>query len=108
MQASGLDARQVEDVVDDREEVLRFSLAGVQLKFSAINEASGGLTIPAKGVGGSWIVKLPVIECQTDDQCAGGDPAKLVGFVCFEIREVAPAPPNDCCGTRPASSGCHL
>jgi serine/threonine-protein kinase HipA len=38
---------------------LRFSLAGVQLKFSAIMEASGGLTIPAEGVGGSWIVKLP-------------------------------------------------
>lgn len=32
---------------------LRFSLAGVQLKFSAINEARGGLTIPATGVGGS-------------------------------------------------------
>lgn len=41
---------------------LRFSLAGVQLKFSAIGEASGGLTIPAKGVGGSWIVKLPSRE----------------------------------------------
>src|SRR5580698_1388642 len=39
--------------------VLRFSLAGVQLKFSAVMEASGGLTIPAHGVGGSWIVKLP-------------------------------------------------
>jgi len=39
--------------------VLRFSLAGVQLKFSAVTEASGGLTIPAHGVGGSWIVKLP-------------------------------------------------
>jgi serine/threonine-protein kinase HipA len=39
--------------------VLRFSLAGVQLKFSAVMEASGGLTIPAQGVGGSWIVKLP-------------------------------------------------
>src|SRR5580698_1057782 len=39
--------------------MLRFSLAGVQLKFSAIKEASGGLTIPAEGVGGSWIVKLP-------------------------------------------------
>jgi serine/threonine-protein kinase HipA len=39
--------------------VLRFSLAGVQLKFSAIMEASGGLTIPAHGIGGSWIVKLP-------------------------------------------------
>ncbi len=38
---------------------LRFSLAGVQLKFSAISKNSGGLTIPAEGVGGSWIVKLP-------------------------------------------------
>lgn len=38
---------------------LRFSLAGVQLKFSAVMEASGGLTIPAGGMGGSWIVKLP-------------------------------------------------
>ena len=37
---------------------LRFSLAGVQLKFSAIMEAPGGLTIPAGGMGGSWIVKL--------------------------------------------------
>ena len=41
------------------EKALRFSLAGVQLKFSAVTGASGGLTIPAKGVGGSWIVKLP-------------------------------------------------
>jgi serine/threonine-protein kinase HipA len=38
---------------------LRFSLAGVQLKFSALEKARGGLTIPATGVGGSWIVKLP-------------------------------------------------
>ena len=43
-----------------REEALfRFSLAGVQLKFSAVTNATGGLTIPVKGVGGSWIVKLP-------------------------------------------------
>lgn len=38
---------------------LRFSLAGVQLKFSAIAERQGGLTIPASGMGGDWIVKLP-------------------------------------------------
>lgn len=40
---------------------LRFSLAGVQLKFSALANAGkgGGLTIPAEGVGGSWILKLP-------------------------------------------------
>ncbi len=39
----------------------RFSLAGVQLKFSALEngQKGGGLTIPAEGVGGSWIVKLP-------------------------------------------------
>jgi len=37
----------------------RFSLAGVQLKFSALAESTGGLTIPASGVGGDWIIKLP-------------------------------------------------
>lgn len=41
------------------EDRLRFSLAGVQLKFSAVERAGGGLTIPASGVGGDWIVKLP-------------------------------------------------
>lgn len=40
-------------------DILRFSLAGVQLKFSAIKDSQGGLTIPARGVGGDWIVKLP-------------------------------------------------
>lgn len=44
---------------EDRENILRFSLAGVQLKFSAVKEAAGGLTIPVSGAGGSWIVKLP-------------------------------------------------
>ena len=38
---------------------MHFSLAGVQLKFSAVQQANGGLTIPATGKGGSWIVKLP-------------------------------------------------
>jgi len=38
---------------------MRFSLAGVQLKFSAVREATGGLTVPASGTGGSWIIKLP-------------------------------------------------
>lgn len=38
---------------------LRFSLAGVQMKFPAIADSSEELTIPAQGVGGSWIVKMP-------------------------------------------------
>jgi hypothetical protein len=37
---------------------LRFSLGGVQLKFSAVMESRGGLTIPVNGVGGSWIVNI--------------------------------------------------
>jgi serine/threonine-protein kinase HipA len=39
-------------------DIYHFSLAGVQLKFSALMR-KGGLTIPAHGVGGDWIVKLP-------------------------------------------------
>jgi serine/threonine-protein kinase HipA len=52
------------DSPDDqqRSQALRFSLAGVQLKFSALEGARGGLTIPARGVGGDWIVKLPSRE----------------------------------------------
>ena len=53
----------VNDPADDeqsqKEGALRFSLAGVQLKFSGIRNVSGGLTIPVNGAGGSWIVKLP-------------------------------------------------
>ncbi len=41
------------------ERPLRFSLAGVQPKFSA-TMLQQRLTIPAEGLGGSWIVKLPV------------------------------------------------
>jgi serine/threonine-protein kinase HipA len=47
------------DAIHAPKGALRFSLAGVHLKFSALMEASGGLTIPAGGMGGSWIVKLP-------------------------------------------------
>ncbi|MBS3843026.1 type II toxin-antitoxin system HipA family toxin [Proteus mirabilis] len=48
--------------IDDETKIdvpMRFSLAGVQLKFSAVQQANGGLIIPATGQGGSWIVKLP-------------------------------------------------
>ena len=56
--------RELPEAVVPREQSgpMRFSLAGVQLKFSAIREASGGLTIPASGAGGSWIVKLPSLR----------------------------------------------
>ena len=61
MDAQGATTPQGEHTEDEQlpPTALRFSLAGVQLKFSAVMEASGGLTIPAGGMGGSWIVKLP-------------------------------------------------
>jgi serine/threonine-protein kinase HipA len=46
----------------------KFSLAGVQLKFSAFKNDQRGLTIPVTGRGGDWIVKLP-------DQRFAGVPA---------------------------------
>jgi len=52
------DRRSLPDM-NGSDEMLRFSIAGVQLKFSAVHDAIGGLTIPVQGVGGSWIVKLP-------------------------------------------------
>jgi len=58
------DAQHDDDHGHGGEQPLRFSLAGVQLKFSALMEASGGLTIPADGMGGSWIVKLPYARYQ--------------------------------------------
>jgi hypothetical protein len=40
----------------------------------------------------SWVVSLPVIECQSGDHCAGGTAAKMVGVVCFELREITLTP----------------
>jgi serine/threonine-protein kinase HipA len=57
--AHDVDHVDADQPADDRLRALRFSLAGVQLKFSGIMQATGGLTIPASGVGGDWIVKLP-------------------------------------------------
>ena len=69
-------------VEEARENALRFSLAGVQLKFSAIEEARHGLTIPAKGVGGSWIVKLPAREFEgvPENEYSMMTLARLVGI----------------------------
>ncbi|MBI2337010.1 MAG: HipA domain-containing protein [Deltaproteobacteria bacterium] len=73
-----------------RKDVLRFSLAGVQMKFSAIAETSGGLTIPAKGIGGSWIVKLPSTRFANvpENEYSMMTLAKSIGMDIPEIRLV--------------------
>ena len=77
---------------DEPDEVpLRFSLAGVQLKMSAVRKANGGLTIPAGGVGGDWIVKLPAmrLEAVPENEFAMMTLAAETGIPVPEVRLVA-------------------
>ena len=79
----------VEKGTDDKpKKPLHFSLAGVQLKFSAVIEATGGLTIPAEGTGGSWIVKLPStsFESVPENEFAMMRLATTVGMNVPEIK----------------------
>jgi len=75
----------------EEEKALRFSLAGVQLKFSAVLGAAGGLTIPARGVGGDWIVKLPAREYDgvPENEYAMMTLARLVGIDVPAVRLLA-------------------
>lgn len=75
------------------EQPLRFSLAGVQLKFSALMEASQGLTLPVAGVGGDWIVKLPSarFDAVPENEYAMMTLAKAVGIDVPEVRLVPTA-----------------
>jgi hypothetical protein len=54
---------------------------------------------PFDGTMDSWVVALPVVECQDTDECAGGSPAQMVGVVCFEVREVIVTPDKIIKGT---------
>lgn len=78
------------DDQERRRNALRFSLAGVQLKFSAVMQARGGLTIPASGQGGSWIVKLPspFYSAVPENEFAMMELARLIGIDVPETRLV--------------------
>ncbi len=67
---------------------LKFSLAGVQMKFSAIVKDKGHLTIPANGIGGSWIVKLPSphYPAIAENEYAMMELARSIGIDVPEIR----------------------
>ncbi len=70
---------------------LRFSLAGVQLKFSAVMKASAGLTLPVSGIGGDWIVKLPSLrfDAVPENEYAMMTLARAVGIEVPDVRLVA-------------------
>ena len=68
--------------VSEENDHYRFSLAGIQLKFSALASKKGGLTIPASGIGGTWIVKLPSLNHAQvpENEYAMMTLAKIVGI----------------------------
>lgn len=67
---------------------MRFSLAGVQLKISALEAVGGGLTVPVRGVGGNWIAKLPnaVYERVPENEFSMMLLAELIGIKVAEVR----------------------
>jgi serine/threonine-protein kinase HipA len=83
-----------DDIDRPRHDALRFSLAGVQLKFSALKNKgkNAGLTIPANGVGGSWIVKLPAdrFEGVPENEFAMMSLARKIGIEVPEIELIDP------------------
>jgi hypothetical protein len=49
--------------------------------------------VDGDGIKDSWIVGLPMIECQNPgDGCAGGDTQYIVGFLCMDIKEIEVTP----------------
>lgn len=79
---------QQHDPGDDDEAILKFSLAGVQLKFSLRHDGLRGLTVPTRGQVGDWIVKLP-------DERPGFDAVPEAELGCLELARAAGIPTPD-------------
>jgi serine/threonine-protein kinase HipA len=92
--AAGPDAEpdRGDDTGAPSDDVLRFSLAGVQLKFSASGDPKRGLTIPAAGMGGHWIVKMPDQRFKrvSENEFSMMTFAKAVGIVVPDVGLVDP------------------
>ena len=73
----------------DADEALKFSLAGMQLKFS-VNLEDPSPTIPLRGQGGRWIAKLPDLRFHAvpENECAMLDWAAMAGIEVPEHRLV--------------------
>ena len=52
-----------------------------------------GEDLDGDGDSDSWIVPLPIMQCQNPGpHCASGSPQKIVGVACFDIQEVLVTP----------------
>ncbi len=67
-------------------------LQEIRNKFLGLSSYSGdpgGVDTNGNGTIDSWLVPLPIVECQNPgDGCAGGSPQKIVGVACLDIQEV--------------------
>ena len=55
-----------------------------------------GEDLDGDGDSDSWIVPLPIMECQNPGpHCASGSPQKIVGVACFDIQEVLVTPEKE-------------
>ncbi len=80
---NGTKAAVIKDIAD------RFHDQG---KYSS-DPDGGGSDTDGNGVNDSWLVPLPIIECQNPGAgCAGGSPQKIVGVACLDVQEVLPPP----------------
>jgi len=81
--------------------ILHFSLAGIQIKFSVIWNKGSRLTIPANGIGGSWIIKLPssAYSGVPENEYAMMSLAKQMGF---DVPDIALIPIEQITGIPPA------
>jgi hypothetical protein len=65
-------------------------------RFEGLGNYSGnpsGEDLDGDGDADSWLVPLPIMECQSPGvHCASGTPQKIVGVACFDIQEVLVTP----------------
>jgi hypothetical protein len=80
---NGTKAAVISDIVDRFNDTGRYS-----------NQPGGGEDTPGSPPGNdTWLVPLPIIECQNPgDGCAGGSAQKIVGVACLDIQEVLGPP----------------
>ena len=75
-------------------------------------DGPAGQDTDGDGTVDSWVVALPVVECQNPgDQCASGNPASIQGVVCFDINQVEVTPAKEIrgeflCPTDPRFQSC--
>ena len=83
---------------------MRFSLAGMQLKFSARADRKRRLTIPVDGAGGSWIVKLSPrsFPAVAENEFAMTELARRAGLAAPEVLLL---PTAEIRGLPPAAAG---